>query len=256
MWNTRRFEKHLESRLRNDFDKDRGDELMAVYTSSRTKLIDDIYKEIAEATPNHSDHGADHVGHVLDNAHYLLSDHFNEHKLSAINLYLLGTVILFHDVGNLFGRKDHQNKIGDVFDWVRGTDASVRHEKTLVLNVVGAHTGKASDGSADTLKDVSETDQLHNERVDLRNVAAILRFADELAEGPRRTSEFRRRKGLHAIDSKLFHEYASITHIRADRGTQRVLVTYEVEVNVQTAALDRRMRKEHTCSSRLCMKER
>ncbi len=179
MWNTRKFEKHLESRLREAFGKERGEELMAIYTVSRGKLVDDVYKEIAGANPDLSDHGADHVGHVLDNAHFLLSDHAKEHGLSANNLYLLGTVILFHDVGNLYGRQGHEKKIGEIFDWVRGTDASVRHEKSLVLRVVRAHTGEASGGGPDTLKDVSEVDQLHSERVDLRNVAAILRFADD-----------------------------------------------------------------------------
>lgn len=232
MWNTRKFERHLESRLRSDFGKDRGDELMATYTVARTKLIYDIYKEIAGVEPNLSDHGADHVGHVLDNVRYLLSDHPNEHRLTATNLYVLGMAILFHDVGNLFKRKDHQKKIGEVFDWARGTDAGIRHEKTLILGVVRAHTGTASDGSTDALKDVPEVDQLHNERVELRNVSAILRFADELAEGPQRISEFRRRKGLYAIESKVFAEHSSITNIRADRGTQRILVTYEVEIDV------------------------
>jgi hypothetical protein len=143
--------------------------------------------------------------------------------------------ILFHDVGNLFGREDHHKRIGEVYDWARGSDAVLRREKTLVLRAAAAHTGFAADGSRDTLRAVPDLDHLDRERVRLREIAAILRFADELAEGPQRTSEYRRTHNLIASDSQIYHDYASVTHIRPDRGTERVLLTYEIPVATDSA---------------------
>lgn len=93
-----------------------------------------------------------------------------------------------------------------------------------------AHTGVATDGSHDTLKELAETDHLDGNPVRLQELAAVVRFADELAEGPRRTSEFMRLHHNYPAESEIFHEYASVTHIFIDRGTERVCVTYEIEV--------------------------
>ena len=74
----------------------------------------------------------------------------------------------------------------------------------MVVRATSAHTGKAQDGSCDTLKEVAELDHLANRPVRLRELAAILRFADELAEGPQRTSEFMQVEDLYESESKNF----------------------------------------------------
>ena len=71
-------------------------------------------------------------------------------------MYCLGMFILFHDVGNVFGREGHQNKVAKVFDRIRGKNASLRREKTMVVRATCAHTGTARDGSRDTLKDLDD----------------------------------------------------------------------------------------------------
>ena len=44
-----------------------------------------------------------------------------------------------------------------------------------------------------------------------------MRFADELAEGPQRTSEYLRQEHAFNIASEKFHDYASITSVTIDR---------------------------------------
>jgi hypothetical protein len=235
-WQTTRLETHTLQRL-SDEHAARGLEFFAEYEATRTQLVESIFGEIKGIQPDLSDHGPDHIANVQENAYQLLSDHHDLHKLKALDLYCLGMAILFHDVGNLFGRKHHQKEVGKVFDWARGTDAKIRHERTLILRLAGAHTGTATDGTSDTLKEVNEKDHLYGEGVQLRSIAAILRFADELAEGPQRTSEFAREHGLIKNASKIYHEYASVTNIRADRGTQRIQVSYEIPL--QTSDITR-----------------
>lgn len=98
----------------------------------------------------------------------------------------------------------------------------------MVLQAAAAHTGTAADGTADTLKQVSELDYIGGDSVRLRDLAAILRLADELSEGPQRTSAFLLEKGRYMPPAAQYHEYAAMTHIRPDRGTGRIMVTYEV----------------------------
>ena len=132
----------------------------------------------------------------------------------------------------IYGRKNHHNKVAEIFDDIRGNEGSVLHEKMLVVKATRAHTGTAQDGSYDTLKEVTEIDHLEGEPVQLRQLAAILRFADELAEGPQRTSDFMRKKNLYGSDSKKFHDYASSMNILIDRGNNRIAIRYNVKIDV------------------------
>ena len=81
----------------------------------------------------------------------------------------------------------------------------------------------------------------------LRELAAVLRFADELAEGPQRTSEFMQAEGLYESESQQFHDYANSTHILIDRGTNRIILTYEIGIGVDQS---NEVRRPHL-SSRL-----
>jgi hypothetical protein len=222
--------------LKEQLGDARAQELNAIYTKTRTKLIENIFAEFKGAEPALSDHGATHIANVLDNVYHLFAT-TGLGYLTGVEWYLLGMCILFHDTGNLYGRKDHHKKISEIFDWVLGTDASVRRQKTLILSATRAHTGKAADGTYDTLKDLSQSDHLWNEKVRLQELSAVLRFADELAEGPQRTSEFMLEKNLYAGDSRLYHEYASVTHVWIDRGNERILLTYEIPVD-PTASIE------------------
>lgn len=219
----------MQKRLRADLDREQGDEWFSVYVATKPKVVSGICREIKGIQPGISDHSEDHINNVLENACDLISDDHKSHGLSGVELYCLGMFILFHDVGNLFGRESHQNKISEAYDWARGTDASIRHERTLVLVAASAHTGTAADGSRDTLKYLNPTDHLNGHQVRLQELAAILRFADELAEGPQRTSDFMRTHHLYPPESEIFHEYASVTNVFIDRGNERICLTYEIE---------------------------
>lgn len=241
-----RLETHMRNRLRADLDRAKGDEWFSVYGATKPKLVQGIYGEIKGIQPGISDHSEQHINNVLDNACELISDNHKSHGLSGVELYCLGMFILFHDVGNLFGREGHQNKISEVYDWARGADASVRHERTLVLSAASAHTGTAADGSRDTLNDLNPHDHLNGRRVRLQELAAILRFADELAEGPQRTSDFMQAHHLYPAKSQVFHEYASVTNVFIDRGNGRICLTYEIEAaprqDESDVARDQRLR--------------
>lgn len=237
---TNNFDEQLREKVLEQFGNSKGRELASAYEQAQAKLQRDVYENIKGKEPNLSDHGTTHILNVQQNVISLLSDDGAITDLTGIEIYCLGILILFHDVGNVFGREDHRNKVAEVFDQIRGDEPSLLHEKTLVVRATRAHTGTAQDGSRDTLKEVAKDEHLKGEPIRLRELAAVLRFADELAEGPQRTSDFMQEMQLYDSESRMFHEYASSTNIRIDRGNGRIISTYEITIKADGTDEDRR----------------
>ena len=223
------FDQVLRTKLQEEFDNKRSNEFISAYGKAKSDLQSQILKEIGRVETSLTDHGPDHILNVQENALRLVPPSI-ENALNAVELYLLGMSILFHDAGNIFGREDHRNNVARIYAQIRGSGDSLRRERTLIVRATRAHSGTGIDGSNDTLKDLDEIDHLYGHPIRLRELAAILRFADELAEGPQRTSDFMRHERLYDHSSLPYHEYASSTHILIDRIGQRIAVAYEIDV--------------------------
>jgi len=234
MWSQCRFEEHLIAALRTEFGEPGANKYITAYNRAKGYLCDNIYREISLEEPDLTRHDETHVVAVMDRiADLILREKATSHDLSALDLYTLAMATLFHDVGNIDGRQSHSSAscLFDIFTSARGDSAEVRRERTVVLAAVRAHGGVASDGTGDTLKELKERDTLYTRIISLRDIGAILRFADELAEGPERTSEFCRKDGRYAESSQLYHDYASVTHVAVDQPNGRVMLNYEIEVS-------------------------
>ena len=233
------FGQQLRNSIRSEYNHDSAKKLISAYESAQTKLEEQIYPEIRGAEPDLSDHGSKHIENVEANLVSLMSNDGVIHCLSAIELYCLGLMVLFHDAGNVLGREGHHDRIVEIYNSVRGNDPALLRERTLVVKGAKAHTGMAQDGSRDTLNELNDQDHLNGKPVRLRTLAALLRFADELAEGPQRTSTFMFEKELYKTESRVYHEYASITHIWIDRQNGRIVVTFEIRLDRNPAGTDR-----------------
>lgn len=229
-WVKTDFEKYVESVLVKRYGEEKAEVLFSGYVTARTKVIKEI-KQIQGVEPDLSDHGPDHIADVMNRVLAVISDDDSQHGLDAADLYILLMSILFHDVGNLFGREKHNERIGEVFDHCRGTESAVRREKALVVKAARAHTGRSATGDKDTLTELDDKEHFDGGVIKLQSIAAILRLSDELAEGPQRTTEYFRNAVGYADGSKIFHEYASCTHVTADRGNRRICLTYEIVLN-------------------------
>ena len=239
---TQSFDQQLEMLVNTQFPEETAKRLVLDYLRAQTVLRDQVYPNIVGTEPSLTDHGSRHVANVKQNAIRLLSNDGRVNTLSGIEMYFLGMCILFHDVGVVYGRTGHNNNIARVFDCTRGTDDSVRHERTLVVRATRAHTGMAQDGSRDTLKELVKEDHLQGERIRLRELAAILRFADELAEGPHRTSRFMQSELLYESNSQQFHEYSNATNVFIQRENNRIVLTYEIVIKPCWHSTQRRRR--------------
>lgn len=231
-------EDSLKLALRKQFVEDEARELESKYFLAKSKLEREILPDIARIEPNLTDHGPDHIRNVLENAYSLIKFEIDslisgeDSTLSPLDLYCLCQGILFHDVGNLYGRSKHNQRISKVinenFDQIFD-----KKERRIIIKAGRAHTGKGSNDSKDTLKDLDNGEHINGKAVRLRDIAAIIRFADELAEGPQRTSKNMLELGVLSDDSIIHHKYASITEVFIDPGNSRISLTYEIELVIE-----------------------
>ena len=230
MWERRKFEERMQNALLSEYGRTEADKIYGQYTVARSTLLEQVLNEIRGAEPYLTDHGPDHIANVLDNVDRLLGDQTGH--FSARELYLMGLSVLLHDVGNIEGRKAHNQRIARYYDLARpGQMQQNAPEKRLVVAAAKAHTGINQSGGKDTLHDVPEMEYLHGDPIKVREIAAVVRFADELAEGPQRTSFFLQAEKKYPPDADIHHRYASVTHVAIDRNLRRISLCYIVHLD-------------------------
>ena len=234
VWEERQIESRMRETLTQQFGATEGANLWSNYVRAREKLCKYVYPEISTTLPQYTDHSQPHIENVLDNVGKLVGSELpaKDHEyLNAADGYCLCLGVLFHDVGMVFGRRDHERNVLTVYNWVRHGEPKLSQERRIMMGAVGAHSGTTETGSCDTIGDLSPTDHFKGERIHLQEIAAILRFADELSEGPQRTSAFIRDLFCYSTDATIHHRYADSTEIHIDRGEGRIAITYDIEID-------------------------
>ena len=228
-WESRRIEETMKAALAHQLGPSGAESFFALYVRARDKIAADVLPAIPAAQPGLTDHTQAHIENVLDNCYYLLGEpNVDTGILSGVEWYLLCLAVLFHDVGNVYEREGHEKRVAQVYDWVRGGDSGIPvTESMIIVRVCGAHTGKSRDGSRDTIGALPSTMQFAGKFVRPREIAAILRLADELAEGPQRTYSFMHEIRGYPKKSMIHHDYAKITDVAIDRGNERLALTYK-----------------------------
>lgn len=253
-WEDRPLEKYVESLLTSKLQSE-GKQLWVSYLSTRNEIIGEVLPWIAKHGGGLTDHGVEHIRDVIDNACLLLGipnqyatetapidiNCFNPHEM----LVLL-TGLLLHDVGNIYGRNRHNQKIGEVWSKLNAWNSWHDNEKQIIIDVGRAHSGKDKDGSTDTLKALSVGNRYFLKiPVKLAPIASVIRFADELAEGPQRTSKFLIDSKLIEPESALYHQYAQITNVSIDRTSGRVALTYHINIDNSSYPKDKSSLESH-----------
>jgi hypothetical protein len=173
-----------------------------------------------------TDHGPKHVHTVIQRASALVRATERKPTISPYEAYLLLLAIHFHDVGNIFGREEHEKKIWDVIrhemgDALLGQDTI---EKRMIVHVAMAHGGHI-DGDKDTIdRALREYDR--SPHVRLHMLAAVLRLADELADDYTRANRF----GLSTERGREMIRGSEVYHMYADR-------LHKVEIRMEEAAV-------------------
>ena len=133
-----------------------------------------------------------------------------KNKLSPFEIFILLCAIQIHDIGNKNGRVEHTTSFKDNFDRYANesfiTDAVL---KKCIYNIARVHGGKIN-GDADTVEAAKLRVETEIMKFDVRQrlLAAILRFADELADDNTRNIDVDNMPEY----SKIFHAYSNSLH--------------------------------------------
>ena len=217
----------IELLLKEKLEKADSDSLFANYILIRKYLFENIYPEIGTKLPDFTYHDGSHVINVLDIIFQLLDDAIN--IIEYETLYFLCLSVLFHDVGLIYGRKEHQKKIGEIYNNARGRDSIqiCGNEKIIITKTVEAHSGKAIDNTNDTLKYLGKIPG-YSKIINIQEIAAILKFADELAEGGQRTSDYFIENNMYKKNAKIYHRYSQAYQSVISVKDNRILITYHI----------------------------
>jgi hypothetical protein len=221
--------------MRKRFQTDPLPDLYTDYNDARRFVTEQIAGLIAASEPHITDHSDRHLADVMGRALQLIGT--ETAYFTPYELYLLAVSIIFHDVGNLHGRKDHQDKVARIYDSARRKEPRFATERNVLLAITGAHTGCTKEGGSDTLNAVGRLNFLANP-VRAQELAAILRFADELSEGPHRTSAYHLNHGMYKPESRIFHKYAAASDYVVDPALGRIAITYSFDLERGAAGIE------------------
>lgn len=203
----------------------------ARYQTVHDYLIHAVHQDVVAFASLHDGgfltaHGPAHVASVISRASELLVS--GQAKVSGYEAYLLLVAANLHDIGNARGRDEHE--LG-AETFVRETGIFLgddAQEKRIITGVAGAHGGKHR-GSKDKITHLRSDEWVLGEKVRTRFLAALLRFADELADDKTRSSSYAFDRGLISAGAEIFHKYALCLDTPAIQGDS-VSLHFEVTV--------------------------
>ncbi len=183
-----------------------------------------------------TDHGPDHIVTVIRRAcDMVFRPDSGQCVLKPYECYLLLLSIHFHDVGNIFGRDEHEKKITEVMTKI-GSDVLGHNslEKRLIRDVATAHGGYAN-GSKDTIGQLKYEQSRTTTGPRVHLLAGILRLADELADDHTRTKRFLVEPSNSAdllLGSQIYHHYADrLREVKPDLRDGLIRLRFELDIH-------------------------
>jgi hypothetical protein len=199
---------------------------VATYSSILSTLREKIYPAIdigltIKEGGIYSFHNGDHFDEVVKKAGELIGTKQlekdlknpnvieNDTRLHAYEIFALLISIRIHDAGNCFGRKEHEKKCEEILSEVHASGFPYRDlERMTLANIAQAHGGELPGGDKDKIGALPANDGIGGSQIRSQRIAALLRFADELAENSMRTPEILLRSGSIPKKNEVYHEYA------------------------------------------------
>lgn len=153
-----------------------------------------------------NDHGPEHIATVINRASLLVQS--SSCILSPYEVYILLCCIEIHDIGNIFGRYQHEKNATKIIQEARNICGEDTIEAMLMKKIAETHGGKLDDGNKDKITLLEEEIPMRHGVVRARLLAAILRFADELADDKTRANSHLLKQKMLPKGSEVFHAYA------------------------------------------------
>lgn len=180
-------------------------------------------------------HDVTHTNKVQEKAREILRC-FTNLDLTYYELYFLLCAAVVHDVGNIFGRNGHEQNIKALLDSECTDILPDSIERRVIARIARAHGGSIS-GNSDTISNLRESETINNRNVRERLLAAILRFADELADDSSKANHAALRNKIIKEASEIYHVYSTALHTVELRKNEinhsyEVVLAYEFDSNI------------------------
>lgn len=177
-------------------------------------------------------HGPDHINKVQEKALELLTCFTGQYP-SSYETFLLLCSISVHDIGNFYGRANHEKRIGPMLDSVCANVIDDSVERRVIARIAGVHGGRIN-GNKDTISILKISDTINNFEVREQMLAAIVRFADELADDSTRAVYPAMKANVLGSASEIYHVYSSKLHtVKLQQNpitnTWKVVLRFEID---------------------------
>lgn len=199
------------------------------YDLIKDYLQENYYPWIHDKCRYFTDHGENHVKSIILATSDLLKLQIESNGLKSVEIFLLLSSIIWHDVGMIHGRDLHGENVKNVMDKMSFVydNATI---KNAIVQIVKAHTGDLALSKVE--KEIHISTKYGNYKIYLRSLAALLRFCDEISENHTRISIPVLESGEVPDENRLFWEYAScITASFPDPRENTVIIDIRIPVN-------------------------
>ena len=179
-------------------------------------------------------HGVGHVNKVIEKTYEMLIN-FTSDTLSPSEVFLLLCSIQVHDTGNVFGRCGHERTIKQAtIDKLSAIIPDVPTQNRI-YRIAQVHSGNVN-GNRDTISSspLRQDGNLFDKPIREPLLAAILRFADELADDSSRADMEALSLDVTPDASTIYHHYSNSLHtvsIRKNTVNQTLFLSLEYFVS-------------------------
>lgn len=222
---------------------------LAVFMGTHSYLNEKVHPTVQQRAPLTdagvylTDHGPRHIQLVMHRASQMLRTKASAASEGAVGsiyapcvgpyeVFLLALAIHFHDVGNMYGRAGHEERILEVMKNIGPLQALEWHQRHLIAQIAASHGGRI-EGDKDTIRRLADGRQ-DDGGVSYRPqlLAAVLRFADELAD------EWSRADGFGLLSPEklpptclLYHKYAQGLRVSMGKSDGRIGLNFNLRAD-------------------------
>lgn len=182
-----------------------------------------------------NNHGSGHVNKVIEKVSDMLHC-FKHDNLTAYEVFMLLCAIQLHDVGNVFGRDEHEKRVKEILDTKCKLFIPDSFERKVIEKIALVHGGKVF-GDKDTISYLDTSRILFDHSLRKKLLAALLRFGDELADDSSRADREGLLNGTIPEASQIYHYYSQALHTvsiakNSDTKDLQLNLAYEFESDI------------------------
>lgn len=190
-------------------ESNNASEFLGYYKQTKNHLEDEMYPWVQSNCNWFTDHGKQHITAVINQSSRLLKNELRDidsGDIDELDIYALLTAILWHDVGMIVHRADHERISTEVADEFKDIAFPTTAIKATIDDIVKAHRNESGLDIPQRSSDFNYNGEVY--KIYPKSLAAILRFADEISETQERVSGSSWVRSTVPHESRIFWRYA------------------------------------------------